>query len=38
MNRHEQTEELKKDWQDNPRWSNVKRTYGVSSIMLWFFD
>jgi len=33
MNRHEQTEELQKDWQDNPRWSNVKRTYGAEDVV-----
>ena len=33
MNRHEQVEELQKDWQNNPRWSNVKRTYGAEDVV-----
>ena len=33
MNRHEQAEELQKDWQNNPRWSNVKRTYGAEDVV-----
>ena len=33
MNRHEQIKVLQKDWQDNPRWSNVKRTYSVEDVV-----
>ncbi len=33
MNRQEQIEVLQKDWQDNPRWSNVKRTYGAEDVV-----
>jgi len=33
MNRQEQIEALQKDWQDNPRWSNVKRTYGAEDVV-----
>ena len=33
MNRHEQIKALQKDWQDNPRWSNVKRTYSAEDVV-----
>ena len=33
MNRKEQIEILQKDWQDNPRWSNVKRTYSAEDVV-----
>ena len=33
MNGKEQVETLQKDWQDNPRWSNVKRTYSAEDVV-----
>ncbi len=33
MNRQEQIKVLQKDWQDNPRWSNVKRTYSAEDVV-----
>ena len=33
MNRKEQIKVLQKDWQDNPRWSNVKRTYTAEDVV-----
>ena len=33
MNRKEQIKLLEKDWQDNPRWSNVKRTYSAEDVV-----
>jgi len=33
MNRQEQIKVLQKDWQDNPRWSNVKRTYTAEDVV-----
>ena len=33
MNRKEQIKALEKDWQDNPRWSNVKRTYSAEDVV-----
>ena len=33
MNRKEQIKVLQKDWQDNPRWSNVKRTYTAEDVI-----
>ena len=33
MNRQEQIKALKQDWQDNPRWSNVKRSYSAEDVV-----
>ena len=33
MNRQKQIEALQKDWQDNPRWSNVSRTYNAEDVV-----
>ena len=33
MNRQEQIEALQKNWQDNPRWANVKRTYDAEDVV-----
>ena len=35
MNRKEQIEILQKDWQDNPRWSNVKRTIALKTLYVY---
>jgi isocitrate lyase len=33
MNRKEQAKLLKAEWQDNPRWKNVKRTYSAEDVV-----
>mgnify|MGYP003958493211 CR=1 FL=1 len=33
MNRKEQVKELEKDWQENPRWSDVKRPYSAEDVV-----
>ncbi len=33
MTRNEQIEQLQQDWQDNPRWQNVKRTYSAADVV-----
>ncbi len=33
MNREEQIKALEKDWKENPRWSNVKRTYSAEDVV-----
>lgn len=33
MTRNEQIEQLQQDWQDNPRWQNVKRTYSAVDVV-----
>jgi isocitrate lyase len=33
MNRKKQIEQLEKDWAENPRWKNVKRTYSAEDVV-----
>jgi isocitrate lyase len=33
MNRKEQIQAIEKDWQENPRWENVKRTYSAEDVV-----
>jgi isocitrate lyase len=33
MNRKEQAEALRRDWQENPRWANVKRSYSAEEVV-----
>ena len=33
MNRKEQIQALEKDWKENPRWSDVKRTYSAEDVV-----
>ena len=33
MNREEQVKALEKDWKNNPRWENVKRTYSAEDVV-----
>ena len=33
MNREEQVKALEKDWKNNPRWANVKRTYSAEVVV-----
>ena len=33
MNREEQVKALEKDWKNNPRWANVKRTYSAEDVV-----
>ena len=33
MNRQEQITALENDWAENPRWSNVKRSYSAEDVV-----
>jgi len=33
MIKEEQVKQIEKDWAENPRWKNVKRTYSAEDVL-----